>query len=198
MSGQRLRLTTSRPAGYRRGGQVIGNAGSPTLVERDGITAGQLLAVCLDPNIAMAFESSDDRFETVDAEAREFLIGQLKEVIALDGPDRTFGPALDPMADQERAEIEARARAAVDGSASAAPETGSEPDTAEPQGGEVAASAKASDGNGADAAPTDSTASAGGAVTPEPTAQDNPAAPEPAAKPKPASKGGGKAKGTAA
>lgn len=198
MSGQRLRLTTSRPAGYRRGGQVIGNAAAPTLVERDGIAAGQLLAVCLDPNIAMAFESSDDRFETVDAEAREFLIGQLKEVIALDGPERTFGPAPDPMTDEERAEIEARARAAVEANASAGAAQGSEPNTVEPQGGGSDPDAKASEADGPEATAADSAASAGGAVTPEPTAQPIPPAPEPAAEPKPVSKGRGKAKGTPA
>jgi hypothetical protein len=174
VSGQRLRLTTSRPAGYRRGGQVIGNAAAPTFVGRDDITAGQLLAVMLDPNIALAFEAEDGRFETLTAEERELKIDGLKQVIALDGPDRTFGPGapVDPAGDQTN--------------------------TAEPQGEGLPPAAEASQAGGPDATAAGSTASAGDAATTEPTAQPVPPAPEPAATPKPASKGRGKAKGSPA
>lgn len=203
MSGDRLRLTTSRPAGYRRGGQVIGNAGSPTFLGRDDITTGQLLALLLDPNIVAAFERSDGSFETLTAEDREFRIGQLRESIELDGPDRTFGfsPAVyggPLMTEEERAEIEARARAAVEANASAGAVQGSEPNTVEPQGGGSDPDAKASEAGGPDATADGSDASVGDAATPEPTAQPAPPAPEPAAEPKPASKGRGKAKGSPA
>lgn len=70
MSGRRLRLTTSRPAGYRRGGQVIGNAGAPTLVERGDMTVEQVLAVLRDPNVAMAVETEDGVFMTMTADER--------------------------------------------------------------------------------------------------------------------------------
>lgn len=198
MSGQRLRLTTSRPAGYRRGGQVIGGAAAPTFVERDGITASQLLAVALDPNITLAFEIEDSRFERVSDEDRERLIESLREVIELDGPDRTFGDNPDvynrvPMTDEERAAIEAAVKARFE-----APTPPPQPDTAEPQGEGLTPGAEASQASGAVATPTGSDASAGDAATPEPTAQANPAAPEPAAAPKPASRGGGKAKGSPA
>ena len=198
MSGQRLRLTTSRPAGYRRGGHVIGNAAAPTFLGRDDITAGQLLAVLLDPNFALAFETEDGRFERVSDEDRERRIEGLREVIELDGPDRTFGPGVSPLTDEERAEIEARARAAVEGHASASPAQGSEPNTAEPQGEGLTPGAEATQAGGHTPTADGSDASAGDAATTEPTAQPVPPAPEPAAEPKPASKGRGKAKGSPA
>lgn len=175
MSGQRLRLTTSRPAGYRRGGQVIGNAAAPTFVERDDVTLEQALAIVRDPNIAIAFELAEGAFATLSAEER----GQLAADIEVN-------------INAERAEQ----------SPPSAP--GSEPDTAEPQGegtvpeGSVPA-AVASQAGGPDVTAVGSDASAGDAATPEPTAPEPPAAPEPAAEPTPPTSGARKkAKGTPA
>jgi hypothetical protein len=169
----RLRLTTSRTPAYWRGGVKIGTLNAPTYVLGHEITAGQLLAVFLDPNIDLAFETEEGRFEPVSAEERETKIEGLRQTIELDGPDRTIFPA--PDADQ--ADLQ--------------------PNTVEPQGDGSApegghADAEASQVSGMGAAPDTSDGSAADAGTTEPTAQSDPPAPEPAppvragrAKPKP-------------
>ncbi len=168
MSGQRLRLTTSRPAGYRRGGQVIGNAAAPTFVERNDVTPEQALAIFRDPNIAIAIEAEGGKFQTFSAEERAEVEAGL--FIALNSDLQPY---------QEPAPV-------------------IQPDTAEPQGEGLLPGAEASQAGGPDATAADSTASAGGAAITEPTAQPIPPAPEPAAKPAPASRGGGKKRGTTA
>lgn len=70
MSGQRLRLTTSRPAGYRRGGQVIGGAAAPAFIGPGDVTPEQILAILRDPNIAVAIEIEEDVFRALTAEER--------------------------------------------------------------------------------------------------------------------------------
>lgn len=164
---KRLRLTTSRKPSYRRAGVKIGTVSAPTYVLGHEITVGQLLAVLLDPNIALAVETEDGRFETVSAEERETKIKGLKQVIEMDGPDRTVWP--DPDAD----------------------ETGRQPNTAEPQGGGSDPDAEASKASGPEATANASAGSAADAGTTEPTAQSDPPAPELAP---PASKGGAKPK----
>ena len=186
--GKRLRLTTSRKPSYRRGGVAIGSLNAPTYIERDDVTLEQALAIVRDPNIAIAVEDEDGGITVVTEEDRETIAEGLET------------------------EIEARASAKIEANGSTDPAQRSEPNTAEPQGGEVAASAEASQAGGHTPTADGSDASAGDAATngllpgggdlstdrTEPTAQTSPAAPEPAAKPKPASRGGGKAKGTAA
>lgn len=179
MSGQRLRLTTSRPAGYRRGGQVIGNAGSPTLVAPGDTTPQQLLALLADPNISIDIETKEGGFYRLSGDERAAMSRllaeeELKEMgLLTGGEDLSALGAADLVAPPE-------------------------PNTVEPQGGGSDPDAKASEAGGPEATAADSTASAGGAVTPEPTAQPIPPAPEPAAKPKRTPRAGGKAKGTPA
>ena len=174
--GKRLRLTTSRKPSYRRGGVVIGNLNAPTYIEGDDVTLDHALAIVRDPNIAIALEDEEGAVSVLTEEEREAIAEGIETEIEVrrveaGQPEPDLGASHGPWG---------------------------EPNTPEPQGGEVAASAEASHGGGLDATAADSTASAGGAVTPEPTAQPVPPAPEPAAAPKPASRGGGKAKGTAA
>jgi hypothetical protein len=75
VSGQRLRLTTSRPAGYRRGGQVIGGAAAPTFVEKGEMSLDQVLAVLRDPNVAIAIEIEEGVFNTLTSDERAALEG---------------------------------------------------------------------------------------------------------------------------
>lgn len=173
MTGQRLRLTTSRPAGYRRGGQVIGNAGAPTFVQRGDMTLEQVLAVLRDPNVAMAVETEDGVFMVMTADERAAIkdgilseLGQLQP--DTDGPQ---GDGLTPDAKAPQATGSQDAATAADSTASA--------------GGAVTHGLLAGGGELS-------------AERTEPTAQPIPPAPEPAAKPTPASKGRGKAKGTPA
>lgn len=58
-----VRLTTSRPAGYRRGGIVIGNSAAPTLLssdDLDGMEPGRVLAIVEDANIEIALAVDED------------------------------------------------------------------------------------------------------------------------------------------
>ncbi|WP_086733809.1 hypothetical protein [Erythrobacter colymbi] len=182
MSGQRLRLTTSRPAGYRRGGQVIGGAAAPTLLAVGDVTPDQLLALLTDPNIAIDVENKEGEFKRAADEERLGMAQLLREELAKEQLAALGEP--------------------VPG-ATPPPAQGSEPDTAEPQGEGTTPDgsdpdAEASQAGGHTPTANGSDASAGDAATAEPTAQTSPAAPEPAATPKPASRGGGKAKGTTA
>lgn len=177
MSEQRLRLTTSRPAGYRRGGQVIGNAGSPTLVAPGDTTPQQLLALLTDPNVSIDIETKEGGFYRLSGDERAAMSQILAEEelkamgLLTGGEDLLALGAADLVAPAE-------------------------PNTVEPQGGGSDPDAKASEAGGPEATATDSAASAGGAVTPEPTAQPIPPAPEPAAETKPVAKRRGKAKVT--
>lgn len=168
VTGQRLRLTTTRKPKYRRGGLVIGTANAPTFLEGGDVTPEIMLAVARDPNITIAVEQEDGEIAVLPDEDRASLI-----------------------ADLENHQLEQLA-SVPDGMLI------SEPDTAEPQGGGLPLAAEASQAGGPEATAADSTASAGGAVPTEPTAQPSPAAPEPTAPPPPAPKRRGKAQGKAA
>lgn len=172
MSGRRLRLTTSRPAGYRRGGQVIGGAAAPAFIGPGDVTHEQAFAILTDPNIAVAIETEEGAFRTLTTEERAAITELAKDGIAVPKEPETDLPP--------------------------PPAPTTEPDTDGPQGDGLTPDAKAPEAGGPEATAADSAASAGGAVTPEPTAQPIPPAPEPAAKPMPVSKGRGKAKGTPA
>lgn len=164
MSGQRLRLTTSRPAGYRRGGQVIGGAAAPAFIGPGDVTPEQMLAILRDPNIAVAIEIEEGVFRTLTDEERAEIEECAEGVIELPKePEQDLPP----------------------------PPPAGEPDTGEPQGGEVAALAEASKDSGPEATANASAGSAAGAGTTEPTAQPDPPAPDTAPS---ASKGGAKPK----
>ena len=79
MSGQRLRLTTSRPAGYRRGGQVIGGAAAPTLVAPGDTTPQQLLALLTDPNVSIDIETKEGGFYRLSGDERTVMSQLLAE-----------------------------------------------------------------------------------------------------------------------
>ncbi len=166
MSGQRLRLTTSRPAGYRRGGQVIGGAAAPAFIGPGDVTPEQMLAILRDPNIAVALETDEGVFRALTAEERSEIEERAEDAMGLfNEPEQDLPPP--PAA---------------------------EPNTAEPQiaGTEPANEASGADASQL-AGPADASAgSAADAGTNEPTAQPDPPAPEPAppvraggAKPKP-------------
>ncbi|MCL9999244.1 MAG: hypothetical protein NBV68_07670 [Erythrobacter sp.] len=177
MSGQRLRLTTSRPAGYRRGGQVIGGAAAPTLVAVGDVTPEQLLALLTDPNIAIDVENKEGEFKRAADEERLGMAQLLREELAKEQLAALGEPVPSPTPPAAQ---------------------GSEPNTAEPQGEGLTPGAEASQAGGPDATADGSDASAGDAANPEPTAPELAPAPEPAAEPKPASKGRGRAKGNPA
>lgn len=96
MSGQRLRLTTSRPAGYRRGGQVIGGAAAPAFIGPGDVTPEQMLAILRDPNIAVAIETEDDVFRALTDEERAEIEERAEDAIeqapAAGGESDTSGP----------------------------------------------------------------------------------------------------------
>jgi len=200
VSGRRLRLTTSRPAGYRRGGQVIGGAAAPAFIGRGDVTGDQLLAILTDPNITVAFEERPDHFVTLTDAERADLVTEALAAIAAAQQEPATKPAPPELIYTDR------------------PRPGLvQPDTAEPQGegsasGGSGPAAEASQAGGPDATADGSAASAGDVATDgllpgggdlsaertEPTAPELAPAPEPAAAPKPASKGRGKAKGSPA
>lgn len=82
VTGQRLRLTTSRKPKYRRGGLVIGTANAPTFVEQGEVKPEQGLAIIRDPNITIAIEDEDGEVRTLTAEERSEIEEGL--LIALD------------------------------------------------------------------------------------------------------------------
>lgn len=149
MSGQRIRLTTSRPAGYRRGGQVIGGAAAPAFIGPGDVTPEQLLAILSDPNIAVAIEIEEDVFRALTAEERadieERAEGALFDASAPGDPAQGNEPdTAEPQADGSNPDGEASKVSgpdatadASDGSAAVAgtSETG-QPDAADPVPGE--------------------------------------------------------------
>ncbi|QDH35845.1 hypothetical protein [Porphyrobacter sp. YT40] len=178
MSGQRLRLTTSRKPSYRRGGVAIGSPSAPTLVAPGDTTPQQLLAILTDPNVSVDIETKEGGFHRLTGEERAAMSRLLAEEelkamgLLTGGEDLTALGAADLVAPPE-------------------------PNTAEPQGDGHPLDAEASQAGGSTAT-ADSAASAGGAVTSEPTVQPVPPAPEPAAKPTPSPRARGKAKGSPA
>jgi hypothetical protein len=119
VSGQRLRLTTSRPAGYRRGGQVIGNAGSPTFLGRDDMSLEQVLAVLRDPNIAVAVETEEDVFTPLSSDERAAIVDGIEHDLAQIQPNTAEpqGEGLTPGAEASQA---GGPDATADGSAASA------------------------------------------------------------------------------
>ena len=171
MSGQRLRLTTSRPAGYRRGGQVIGGAAAPAFIGPGDVTAEQMLAILRDPNIAVAIETEEDVFRAVTADERAKI-----EASAL--------TALDIQLEDAAALAAAALGLRSDEISVGRREPASEPDTAEPQGDGTVPDAEASQAGGPDATVDASAGSAADAGTNAP-AQPEAAVPAPE-KPAPA------------
>lgn len=78
VTGQRLRLTTTRKPKYRRGGLVIGTAAAPTFLEGDDVTPEMMLAVARDPNITIAVEQEDGEIAVLPDEDRASLIAGLE------------------------------------------------------------------------------------------------------------------------
>lgn len=100
MSGQRLRLTTSRPAGYRRGGQVIGGAAAPTFVKKGDLDLDQALAIFRDQNVAVAIEDDNGAFKTLSSDERDAVVEELAEAIEADraAQQTDLGTTPDPAA----------------------------------------------------------------------------------------------------
>lgn len=165
MIGQRLRLTTSRPAGYRRGGQVIGNAGAPTLVAPGDTTPQQLLALLTDPNVSIDIETKEGGFYRLSRDERTVISQLLAEEelkamgLLTGGEDLTALRAADLLPPLE-------------------------PDTAEPQGEGTVPDAEASQAGGTDVTVDASAGSAADAGTNAPV-QPEAAVPAPE-KPAPA------------
>lgn len=184
MSGPRLRLTTSRPAGYRRGGQVIGGAAAPAFIGPGDVTPEQMLAILRDPNIAVAIETEEDVFRALTAEER----------VAIEAGAET---ALDIQL-EDLAKLAAEALGLGAGEISVGRrEPVSEPNTSGPQGGGSDPAAEASKASGPEATANASAGSAADAGTPEPEkpAAADPVPSEPAPAPAaPTSKGTGKPK----
>ena len=89
----RLRIITSRPPGYRRGGLVIGGPAAPTIVRREDVSREGLLAIVSDPNLALAFSKTDDGddFEKIDAEDREEIRKAMEaELLRVDRADTSI------------------------------------------------------------------------------------------------------------
>ena len=78
VTGQRLRLTTTRKPKYRRGGLVIGTASAPTFVQPGEIEPEQGLAILRDPNITVAIEQEDGEIAVLPDEDRASLIADLE------------------------------------------------------------------------------------------------------------------------
>jgi len=129
VSGQRLRLTTSRPAGYRRGGQVIGGAAAPAFIGPGDVTPEQMLAILRDPNIAVAIEIEEDVFRVLTDEERAEIEERAEGAIEL-------SPA--PVSEPDTAEPQ---------TAGTVPAS----EASEATGSQLAATADASDGSAADA-----------------------------------------------
>ena len=131
----RLRIITSRPPGYRRGGLVIGGPAAPTIVTRDEVSKEGLLAIVRDPNLSLAFSISEDGddFEKIDAEDREEIRKSMEaEVLRVDQADTSIaGLAASLVAIDEQAGFEptpSQAASGAEGNPDGAAAPAGEPD----------------------------------------------------------------------
>ncbi len=137
MSGQRLRLTTSRPAGYRRGGQVIGGAAAPAFIGPGDVTPEQMLAILRDPNIAIAIEIEEDVFRALTDEERAEIEERAEDAIELapasGGEPHTAEPQGDGSASEGgNADAEASKAGGPDATADASAGSAADAGTTEP------------------------------------------------------------------
>lgn len=139
----RIRLTTSRPAGYRRGGLIIGDRAAPTVIAKEGVEPSQMLAILSDPNIAIDVSEDDegDRFAKIDDDDRQGGIESLTAAIAAEAAkvDLSKPPTDDVAQAQAAAEAEAKAKTAAAAKAGPAaedkkPKGVTKPRVAQPQG----------------------------------------------------------------
>jgi hypothetical protein len=88
----RVRLSTSRPAGYRRGGQVIGQATAPTIVNREELDEDQAYAILRDPNVSIEVEVEEGRFERMRQEERDEVVAHFEEMRRAEAGSEMGGP----------------------------------------------------------------------------------------------------------
>ena len=133
----RLRLTTSRPAGYRRGGQVIGNAASPTVLDAEELAASQVLTLARDPNVTIEVELEDreGQYVRMTVEDRAELIRELRSAVDPQlnsaDPGKSDGEGDGAAASQSEPEVNAADQKAA-GEEEKQPEATAEPPVAEP------------------------------------------------------------------
>ena len=154
LTGQRLRLTTSRKPSYRRAGVKIGTHTAPTFVDPGEIEPEQLLAILRDRAIAIAVEEEDGHFAPLTDQERGLVTA-----------------AAEPQPNTAEPQGEGTAP------------DGSDPDAQASQAGGPDATADGSVASAGDAAPTEPTAQTSPAA-PEPAAAPKPASRAPAKKAK--------------
>ncbi len=159
-------MSGPRPAGYRRGGQVIGGAAAPAFICPGDVTPEQMLAILRDPNIAVAIETEEDVFRALTAEERAEIEEHAEGAIELQ-------PSWSGEPDTSEPQGEGNA----------------------PEGGDADAEASKVSGMGAAPNASDGSAADAGTSEPEKPAAADPAPSEPAPAPAaPTSKGTGKPK----
>lgn len=87
-----LRLSTSRPAGYRRGGLVIGQATAPTIVEEGELDVDRSFALLRDPNVSIEVERDDGLFERLPDDERAEAVKRIEEMRRAEAGSEMGGP----------------------------------------------------------------------------------------------------------